>query len=419
MDEEPPQNEPHKEAAGSIEVFPAVEPPFLRAPERARTVFTVIFIAACGPLLCGLVLFGWRAGVVAGISIASCALIERGYYFVTRTPALLGRSHAYLTGLLLALTLPPYVPWYVPVVAAGFAIVIGKGIFGGVGHFIWQPALVGRLAVAVMFPTLMTTAGENLSGVGPVLGQNRLLVGDIRNTRYVRELRSWRGRMAPDGADGFLTRKPDVALKGLTSSRGTVFSALAYRPVDVPRSGPVAFVHLPVISDLIFGARPGGIGETCAVAVIICGLYLVYRNYVKLHLPAMFVISAALVAAVAPIRFAAPHDTVVKVWYPIATEGFDTGLVYVSYQLLSGELILAGFFLATEMTTRPVTLGGQVIFAVCGGAVAMLLKLYVDTPIPAYMGVLAVNTIAQSIDTFWRPRVLGQKHFAFLPWRRR
>ncbi|GAH86497.1 unnamed protein product, partial [marine sediment metagenome] len=253
---------------------------------------TVISVAACGPLLAGLVLFGWRAGVVAAISIVSCAFIERGYFFVTRTPALLGRSHAYLTGLLLALTLPPYVPWYVPVVAAAFAIIVGKGIFGGVGHFIWQPALVGRLAVAVMFPTMMTTPAPNLSGVGPILGQNRLLVGDIRDTRYVRELRSWRGRTAPPGADAFLIRKPDVTLKGLTSGRGAAFSALAYRPVDIPRSEPAAFMHLPAISDLIFGARPGGIGETCALVIIISGLYLVYRNYVKLHLPVMFIIAA-------------------------------------------------------------------------------------------------------------------------------
>ncbi len=132
--------------------------PFLRAPERARTLFLVTFFAACGPLAAGVVVFGWRAAAVAGLSIFSCALVERVYYRVTRTPALLGRSHAFLTGLLLALTLPAYVPWYVPVTASVFAIVVGKGVFGGVGHFLWQPALVGRLAVAVVFPALLSSA---------------------------------------------------------------------------------------------------------------------------------------------------------------------------------------------------------------------------------------------------------------------
>jgi len=421
MAEDLPQNAQEQRIAGEEQAarFPAFESPFLHAPEGARTVFLVTFAAACGPLAAGLVLFGWRAGLIAAISIAGCAVIERLYYYVTRTPALLGRSHAYLVGLLLALTLPAYVPWYVPLVGAAFAIIVGKGIFGGVGHFIWQPALVGRLAVAVMFSVDLTTPATNYPATGPILAQSRLLVGDIKSTRYQEDFRIWRGVPAPPGADAFLIRRPETTLKYLTDRRDPGFSGLAYRSDQALQSGPLALMKLPPINDMIYGARPGGIGETCIVVIIVAGLYLVYRNYLRLQLPLVFIVAAGCVAAIAPVYFAGPHDTVLARWVPFIIEGRDTGLMYVAYQLLSGELFLAAFLLAAEMTSRPVTVGGQAIFAACGGALAMLLKLYVDTPIPAYMAVLAVNTMTIVIDDFWRPRVFGQKHFAFLlDWRR-
>lgn len=418
MKDQPIQTSPEIAAVRPDDRFPAFESPFLRAPEAARTVFLVTMAAACGPLTAGLVLFGWRAAVVTAIAIAGCAAIERIYFYVSRTPALLGRSHAYLTGLLLALTLPAYVPWYVPLVAAAFAIIIGKGIFGGVGHFIWQPALVGRLAVAVLFPAVIASPVKNMPATGPILAQSRLLIGDLNRFHYVPDFRRWRGRPHPAGADAFLVKRPGATLKALTNRRHPGFAALAYRSRWSDEQGRLGLMHLPPLNEMVSGTRPGGIGETCIIVVIVSGLYLVYRNYVRLALPLTFLAAAGVVAAIAPVYFAGPHDTVRSVWLPILAEGPDTGFVYVSYQLLAGELFLAAFFLATEMTSRPVTAGGQVIFAACGGALAMLLQLYVDTAIPAYMAVLAANTMSQTIDGMWRPRVLGQKRLAFLRRRR-
>lgn len=417
MNAEPRQTEASNRSSTRPVRFPAFESPFLHAPEGARTVFLVTFAAACGPLLAGMVLFGWRAAVITVISIASCAVIERFYFRAIRSPALLGRSHAYLTGLLLALTLPPHVPWYIPVVAAAFAVIVGKGIFGGVGHFLWQPALVGRLAVAVLFAQTLAGPAEHRTGTGAILAQNRLLVGDIRDTHYVEDFRRWRGRRAPQGTDAFLVRTPTSILRGLTRTPEPAFSGLA-STADVPRARPGVIMKLPAINDLLYGARPGGIGETCAVVIIVAGLYLIYRNYVKLHLPLAFLLAAAAVAAVAPIRLADP-GLPNWVWKPLLIEGLAAGSVYVCYQLLSGGMLLGAFFLATEMTSRPVTAGGQVIFGICCGGLAMGLKLYAPTPIPAYMAVLVMNTFTPTIDALWRPRVLGQKHFAWIRPRRK
>ena len=386
---------------------PAAESPFLRAPEGARTVFLVTLLAACGPLAGGLLLFGWRAAMVTGLSVVSCAVIERLYYRVTRVPALLGRSHAYLTGLLLGLTLPAFVPWYVPVVAAAFAIIVGKAVFGGVGHFLWQPALVGRLAVAVLFHTPLTVASPMLSSRQPVLARDRLLIGDVRRAAKGEDRRRWSARPARPGSDAFLLTPPRTTLRNLTirrppldralgSEKKAAYSALAYIPEDLRRPKPAGLLEMPPIINLLYGARPGGIGETSAIIIIVAGLYLVYRSYVKWQLPFAFLAAAWVTVAVAPIHLAGPNDTVETVWLPLLSpEGTDVGFTYVNYQLLSGELLLAAFFLATEMTSRPVAAGGQVVFGIgCG--------------------VLAMNTFTPAIDRVWRPRVFGTRHFAIL-----
>jgi electron transport complex protein RnfD len=375
--------------------------------EGVRTIYLVTLAAACAPLAAGVILFGWRSLLVAAISVASCVLIEKAYYRSTRTPALLGRSHAAMTGVLLALTLPAFVPWYVPIIAAVFAIVVGKAIFGGVGHFLWQPALLGRLAVAVLLPATMNPTSW------PLLAQNRLMVGDITRAQQVDDYRQWRGRPAPAGADAFLLTRPSETLAALTAGETAEYRALAY-PDDDSGAGGQLLMRLPPINEMLYGATPGGIGETCAIVIVIAGLYLIYRNYVKWQLPLAFILTAWAVAAVAPIQLTGPADSIRTVWWPLLAEGGDVGFTYVNYQLLSGELLLAAFFMAPEMTSRPVTSGGQVIFGIGCGIIAMLLKLYVHVPIPSYMAVLAMNTLTPAIDAIWRPRVLGQRRISYL-----
>ncbi|KKL78410.1 hypothetical protein LCGC14_2025120 [marine sediment metagenome] len=369
--------------------------PFLRAPEASRNIFWVIFVAACGPLAAGVVFFGPRALAVAALSVLGAVATESFYYRVTRTPALLGRSHAVLTGLLLALTLPPFVPWYVPLVAAVFAILVGKALFGGVGHFLWQPALVGRLAVTVLFaPPLMSHSLLDRPA-WPVLAQNRIILGDVEQVDASVKYRRWRGTMS--GADALARPRPRELLRQLT------------QPVEDPPDSIVTTLrHMPPAWDLVCGAYGGGIGETCAAVIIVAGLYLVYRHYVRGHLPGMFILAAAVTAAIAPVRIGEGDQWL---WLPVAAEGLEVGFIYVSYHLLSGEILLAAFFLATEMTSRPVTASGQMIFGVLCGAGAILLRLYLSFPIPTYATVLIVNTFTPLLDGLVRPRVFGQRRW--------
>jgi Na+-translocating ferredoxin:NAD+ oxidoreductase RnfD subunit len=396
------------------------EAPLLRAPEHIRTIFTVMTVAACAPLTAGLVLFGWRAALVAAVAVFSCVVTERLYFRVTHTPSLIGRGHAYLTGVLLALTLPPLTPLWLTALAGVFAILLGKAVFGGVGHFLWQPALVGRFALAVMAPILVGSAGNLAPDTWPVLAPGHVLLGDIHNTPPTSQDQAyspWRDTDLPDPPpgevdyDAYRRARPARILAHLTRGPAT-FSALADIREEIPRREPTALTQLPPMADMLWGTYPGGIGETCAIGILLAGVYLIYRNFVKWELPVAFLLAGAAVAAVAPVQFARPEGTTEVVPWPIFIEGFNTGATYVAYQLLSGGFLLAAFFLAPEMTSRPVTGGGQVIFGLGAGATAMALQLYLDTPIPAYIAVLIWNTFTPTIDLIWRPRVLGQRHFS-------
>lgn len=429
-----------------------IESPFLHAPEGIKSVYVVILVAALLPLLSGFVLFGWRAMFVTALCVLTCGVVERLYYLLTQTPALMGRTHAYLTAVLLALTLPAFVPWYVPVVASVFAIVVGKAMFGGVGHFLWQPALVGRLAVAVLFPIVTfqpsaalldasaTEASAPFPEHWPVLLRSRIIVGDICEFGPAsEETKEWAKTTRPAGKDAYLVRQPDLSLPALTrESKDSPYRALIkYPPLpeEPPRAATtapaggaarprphltspdakdplsdkvMALRGLPSIFDLIMGRRGGGIGETCIIAILGAGLYLIYRNYIKWQLPFFFLASAAAVIAFTPIWLADPKGGAFAAM-PMIVEGPGAATAYLAYHLLSGELVLAAFLLATEMTTRPVTSGGQVLFGAGCGALAMVLRLHLAIPIPCYMAVLAMNTFVPWIDRLWRPRVLGRK----------
>ncbi len=395
------------QALGRPERYSIIQSPFMRAPEGVRTVYLVTMGAAAGPLIAGLALFGWRALWVATLSILTCATVEKLYFRITRVPALTGRSHAFLTGLLLALTLPADAPWYVPVVGGAFAVLVGKAIFGGVGHFLWQPALVGRLAVTVLL------VGSFNPMEGPVLAREKIVVGDVRNVKRTKPYHGWKVTPAPPGADGFMVPKARTVLRGLTLD-APEYTGLVTPRTDIPRWAPSALSKLPPLNDYLYGARPGGIGETCVVVIVVAGLYLMYRNYVKWQLPVSMLAAAWLVVAAAPVQLVGPNGTTDVVWWPLTHEGLDIGFTYVNYQLFSGGLVLAAFLLAPEMTSRPVTTGGQVVFGLSAGALAMILQMYSPYPIPAYMAVLVMNTFTPLIDALWRPRVLGQKRLRFL-----
>ncbi len=403
-------NTPANVSLRAFHRLPHMESPFIRAPESPTKAFLEILLAASAPLLAGCVFFGFRAIYVAALSVGTCLICERVYYRVTRQLALASRVHGVLTGLLLALTLPPFVPWYVPVIGAMVAILLGKAVFGGVGHFVWQPALVGRLAVLVLFPTTMTVASPVHPDAWPILTRENILMGDVRVSHYEPTYHTWSDFGSHTGSDAVSVRRPEKLLAPITRGE-PAYSALTSLSHDDPSPYPSVLGEQPSVADILYGSIPGAIGETSAAVITIAGLLLIWRRFIKWQLPVAIIVSAGIVAAIAPIQLIGPGTEVHLHAFPVMREGLDVGLLYVGYQILTGGVFLSAFFLATETTSRPVTSGGQVIFGVGVGVLGMLLKLYTGLNGPFFIAVLAMNTLTPLIDRVWRPRVYGRSRW--------
>ena len=281
--------------------------------------------AAWGIFLFGLpalmVIAGSLAGAVGGEWLTARAL-------KSRTSVLDGS--AVCTGLLLALTLPPRVPAWMALLGGLFAIVFGKMVFGGLGFNLFNPALIGRAFMMATFPLPMT-AGWASPGIGGA------------------------------AVDAVTTATPLAALRerGLEAALNLV-------------GGPGS-----AWTGLALGFRPGSIGETSVLLIVLGGAVLLARRINAPTIPLAVVGGLALVTA-------------------------PSGLL--GLHLLSGGLWLGALFMATDYVTSPNTRGGQIVFGVTIGALTGIIRLYGGYPEGICYAILLANALVPALNIWFRPR---------------
>lgn len=398
-------------------------PPHWRASETAGRIYATIAYAAVPALLAGLAFFGWPAMVVVGTAVLSTLLLDSLFARLAHRPMLAGhggRAHTLLMGLLLGLSLPATVNWPIVVLAALAVVVIGKGLLGGLGHYLWHPVLLGRFVVQVFFY-------ERVSPVeGPVLDSKHLYLGRLSDPAVVPACASWLSCLA-GRSDAFLFPQPLIAIRELVGGRAdwvrqTILEVSRGADPGSP-SGAVLFkliwAKLPALTDLLIGAVPGEIGATSAIALLVGGLFLLYQGYVRWPMAVMFVASAAATAAVAPLRIG-PLAGGVPQWHWLPGlqfyDAMPVGPLYVAHHLLSGGLLLGVFFFAADFVSRPMTRRGQILFAIGCGAGTILIRLYLYVPAApylfttgaTYLAILAMNTFTPLLDRIGQPRAFGR-----------
>jgi len=298
-----------------------------------------------------------------------------------------------MMGILVVFMLPANCGIKIAVFGAVTAIVVGKQFFGGLGHYVWHPALVGRLVVQIFF------SGALSRNTGPLLSRNRIFLGDINEVG--KETASWFHvdwfqSIPPPQHDGWIISRPVEALR--------IFDEMQCKE-SAGRMSRYLLDHLPSLEHCVLGATPGGIGETCAVVLILVGLFFIYRGYVAWKLPAVFLGAAYLAAMLLPIVVESPQTgDGTMILFPFLSGGPAVGLTYVHYQIFSGGLLLGATILAGDMTSRPITTRGQVVFASGAGILTMIFRLYTPMAIPCYAGILVMNSLTSTLDRFSRPR---------------
>jgi len=315
--------------------------PHLRQTDSTARIMWSVVVALMPAAIMGVYYFGLRALMLMLVAIVAAVLAEMGCLAMRKKP--LSRAadgSAVITGLLLAMCLPSSASAYCAVVGSVFAIAIVKHCFGGLGHNIWNPALAGRIFLQFAYPTEISLSEWPVP---------RLLFGSV----------------------------------GGAVDATTQASPLFKEAVAGGESGYL---------DLFLGnGVTGSLGETCKLALLIGGIYLIIRNRVDWRVPLFYIGTVFALTWLLPARGEAP-----PVW---ASDPF--------YHVFAGGLFLGAFFMATDMVTTPVTPRGRLIFAVGCGLIVALVRRYGGYPEGVAYSIILMNTITPLIDRWCRPRVYG------------
>ena len=294
---------------------------------KTSTIMLNVIIALIPALAAGCYFFGLRALLLAAVCIVSCVAFEYGCRRLMKRDNTIGDLSAVVTGLILAMNLPVTLPLWMAVIGCFVAIVIVKQLFGGIGQNFANPAITARIVLMVSFPTAMTN--------------------------WVLPL--W----YKDGADAVTCATPLV-------TEGTTDQAL--------------------LSDLFLGNCGGCLGETCALALLIGGLYLAARKIINLAAPVSFIGSLFLLSLL---------------YYDSA----DLAL----YQILAGGVFLGAFFMATDYATTPITTKGKVVFGLGCGIITFVIRQFGSYPEGVSFSILLMNVLTPYIEQLTRTKVFGAK----------
>ncbi len=304
-----------------------------------------VILALVPALLASLWFFGLGALVVSLTSVAACILFEWiiQKYLLKGTPSISDGSAA-VTGLLLAFNLPTNIPLGIIIIGAAVAIGIGKMSFGGLGNNPFNPALVGRVFLLISFPVQMTT--------WPVPLVSRFQYLD-----------------ATTGATPLSILKE--GLKG-----GQSISEL--------------MAEVPSYLDLFLGQMGGSAGEVAGIALILGGLFMIWRKIITWHIPVSILLTVAAFSGLL-------H------W--INPEASATPL----FHLLSGGLLLGAIFMATDYVSSPMSNKGMLLYGFGIGFITILIRVYGSYPEGVSFAILIMNGFTPLIDRYIKPKRFGEK----------
>lgn len=319
--------------------------PHAHSGASVERIMLDVIIALVPALLASFYFFGWNAVRLVLICVVTSVITEAICRKMMKRDLTLLDYSAALTGILLAFNLPPSLPGWMAVVGCVFAIGIAKQVFGGLGYNPFNPALIGRVVLLISFPVAMTKWHRALD---PTRWSGLSLV-----------------------TDGITTATPLAAAKA-TTSMGTTLT----------------FTNDTMLQYML-GNMSGCIGEVSALALLIGGIYLLYRKCISWHTPVAYIGTVALFAAI--LRVAQPEAN-----------------MPVLFHLLSGGLMLGAIFMATDMVTTPVTKKGMLIFGFGCGVLTMIIRRWGGYPEGVSFAILLMNSVTPLINRATRPRVFGK-----------
>ena len=295
--------------------------PHIRSPRTTAGIMLDVLVALVPASVAACIIFGIRSLLVIAVCIAASVLSEYLFCVITKKENTATDLSAAVTGLLIALNLPVNVPIWQAIVGSVFAIVCVKCFFGGIGKNFANPAITARIFMLVAF-----------------------------------------GSMA----------KPAFPIADTVSSA---------TPLELLASGEEA----PGIVDLLLGMRGGALGETCTIALLIGGIYLVARRVINPAAPVTLILTTFL--------------------FTLALVGGDAAVAL--QWTLSGGIFIGAIYMATDYSTTPTTTLGKMVFGVGSGLITVIIRFFGNYPEGVSFAILFMNILTPYIDRLTARRPFG------------
>ncbi|MGL5377670.1 MAG: RnfABCDGE type electron transport complex subunit D [Cetobacterium sp.] len=298
--------------------------PHIRTKETVDDVMYDVIIALLPAFLAASYFFGIRAITVTAVSILSCMATEFICQKLMKQENQIFDGSAIITGILYAFVIPPYMSFVYIIIGAIVSILLGKMVFGGLGHNIFNPALVGRAFVQASWPVAITT----------------FMYDDIGGATIL-----------------------DTMKRGLSTDIALIDKGNLYL-------------------NTFLGKMGGCLGETSALALLLGGLYLIYKKQLDWKVPAIIigtVFVSSLLAGANPFL-----------------------------HIFSGGLFLGAFFMASDMVTSPHSPKGRAIFALGIGILISLIRFKGGYPEGVAYSILIMNAFVPLINKYVSPRKFGE-----------
>lgn len=300
--------------------------------------------------------FGLSVLLLLITTTLSCVLTESLFCKLSGKPSSVSDWSIVITGLLLALTLPPGFPLWMAAVAGFVAVGLGKALFGGLGYNVMNPALVGRAFVQAAFPVAITTWTPPF-----VPGRFSELIPSTLTMPF----------MQPVAITEWLETTTIDAFTGATP-----LALQKFEQISAP------------LVDLLTGAVAGSAGETSAIIILAGGIYLAFRRMLDWRIPVGVLMGAVLIS--------------LPLWLLDGTRYPDPLFV-----LLSGGLMLGAVFMASDMVASPVTAKGVWIYSLFIGMLTVVIRLFGGLTEGVMYAILLGNVLSPLISSVTQPRVFG------------
>lgn len=308
--------------------------PHVKADDNTTCIMADVLIALIPALTMSIFVFGLRSITHVATCIISCVVFELLYNKTTKSALTIGDLSAVVTGALIAFNLPVSAPLWIGVAGSFFAIIVIKMIYGGIGKNFVNPAMGARLFLVASWTSIMNVWA--IPGDSLPLFENPI--------------------------DVITSATPLAALKN-----GSLPSASSM--------------------EMALGQIGGCIGEVSALALILGGLYLLWRKVITPTIPLAFIGTVFVIAFL----------------FPQGNSSLDFALAHI----LSGGVMLGAIFMATDYSTSPVSQKGQLVFGIGCGAITMLIRYFGSLSEGVSYSIVIMNALVFLIDKYSAPKRFG------------